>query len=112
MITFYKEVDQRARLCAISLSQAASAPDIKLAGIVHNAVELPTSPPSVGHERYLIEVARITPDKGQHLAVTVARRAGRKLSLARKGARAGEGRRDFDGHVQASPPPTAPDFPH
>src|SRR5207245_2239597 len=45
MITFYKEVAEQARLCAISLSQAASAPDIKLAGIVHNAVELPTAPP-------------------------------------------------------------------
>ena len=28
------------------------------------AVELPAAPPSAAHERYLIEVARITPDKG------------------------------------------------
>ncbi|OLE36828.1 MAG: hypothetical protein AUG48_06145 [Actinobacteria bacterium 13_1_20CM_3_68_9] len=62
MCTFYKEVHTRARLCAISLSQAASAPALRLAGIVHNAVELPTAPPNASHERYLIEVARITPD--------------------------------------------------
>jgi len=112
MITFYKEVDERARLCAISLSQAASAPDIKLAGIVHNAVELPTSPPSGGHERYLIEVARITPDKGQHLAVQVARRAGRKLILAGKVERSGEGMRYFEEQVEPFLSPTVEYYPN
>jgi len=112
MITFYKEVDQRARLCAISLSQAASAPEIKLAGIVHNAVELPTSPPSVAHERYLIEVARITPDKGQHLAVKVARRAGRKLILAGKVERSGEGMRYFEEQVEPFLSPTVEYYPN
>ncbi len=112
MITFYKEVDQRARLCAISLSQAASAPDIKLAGIVHNAVELPTSPPGVAHERYLIEVARITPDKGQHLAVKVARRAGRKLILAGKVERSAEGMRYFEEQVEPFLGPTVEYYPN
>ena len=112
MITFYKEVDQRARLCAISLSQAESAPDIKLAGIVHNAVELPTSPPSVNHERYLIEVARITPDKGQHLAVKVAQRAGRKLILAGKVERSGEGLRYFEEQVEPFLGPTVEYYPN
>jgi glycosyltransferase involved in cell wall biosynthesis len=100
MVTFYKEVDERARLCAISLSQAASAPDIKLAGIVHNAVELPVAPPSVAHERYLIEVARIIPDKGQQLAIQVAQKAGRKLILAGKVERSAEGMRYFEEHVE------------
>jgi glycosyltransferase involved in cell wall biosynthesis len=100
MCAFYKEVDTRARLCAISLSQAASAPAVRLAGIVHNAVELPTAPPSVAHERYLIEVARITPDKGQHLAIQVARRAGRKLILAGKVERSGEGAKYFEEQIE------------
>ena len=112
MCTFYKEVAERARLCAISLSQAASAPDVKLAGIVHNAVELPTAPPSVAHERYLIEVARITPDKGQHLAVQVARRAGRKLILAGKVERSGEGLRYFEEQVEPFLSPTVEYYPN
>jgi glycosyltransferase involved in cell wall biosynthesis len=112
MVTFYKEVDSRARLCAISLSQAESAPDLKLAGIVHNAVELPTAPPSVAHERYLIEVARITPDKGQHLAITVARRAGRKLILAGKVERSGEGLRYFEEEVEPFLSPTVEYYPN
>jgi len=112
MVTFYKEVDDRARLCAISLSQAASAPNVALAGIVHNAVELPTVPPSATHERYLIEVARITPDKGQHLAIQVAQRAGRKLILAGKVERSGEGLRYFEEQVEPFLSPTVEYYPN
>ena len=112
MVTFYKEVDDRARLCAISLSQAASAPNVALAGIVHNAVELPTAPPSATHERYLIEVARITPDKGQHLAIQVAQRAGRKLILAGKVERSGEGLRYFEEQVEPFLSPTVEYYPN
>ena len=98
--TFYKEVMDRVRLCAISVSQATSAPGLKLAGIVHNAVELPEAPPSLTHERYLVEVARITPDKGQHLAIEVARRTGRKLILAGKVERSGMGEEYFEDKVE------------
>jgi glycosyltransferase involved in cell wall biosynthesis len=112
MSTFYKEVDSRARLCAISVSQAASAPSLKLAGIVHNAVELPTTPPTVAHERYLIEVARITADKGQHLAIQVAQRAGRKLILAGKVERSDEGMRYFEEQVEPFLSPTIEYYPN
>ena len=98
--TFYKEVMDRVRLCAISVSQATSAPDLRLAGIVHNAVELPDAPPSQMHERYLVEVARITPDKGQHLAIEVARRTGRKLILAGKVERTGAGEQYFEEKIE------------
>src|SRR5438874_8601695 len=112
MRTFYKEVAERARLCAISLSQAASAPSLKLAGIVHNAVELPPAPPSQVHERYFIEVARITPDKGQHLAIALARRTGRKLILAGKVERSGEGERYFEEEVEPHLGPTVEYYPN
>jgi glycosyltransferase involved in cell wall biosynthesis len=112
MSTFYKEVHTRVRLCAISLSQAASAPSLKLAGVVHNAVELPTAPPSVTHERYVIEVARITPDKGQHIAIEVAQRAGRKLILAGKVERSEEGLRYFEEQVEPFLSPTVEYYPN
>ena len=110
--TFYKEVHTRARLCAISVSQAASAPSLRLAGIVHNAVELPTAPPSVTHERYLIEVARITADKGQHLAIQVAQRSGRKLVLAGKVERSAAGLRYFEEQVEPFLGPTVEYYPN
>lgn len=100
MATFYKEVMDAARLCAISLSQATSAPALRFAGIVHNAVGLPPEPPSPIHDRYFIELARITPDKGQHLAIQVAQRLGRKLILAGKVERTGEGERYFEDQVE------------
>jgi glycosyltransferase involved in cell wall biosynthesis len=112
MLSFYKEVMDSVRLCAISLSQAASAPTLKVAGIVHNAVELPAAPPSRNHERYLIEVARITPDKGQHLAIEVARRTGRKLILAGKVERSGEGERYFEDQVEPHLGPTVEYYPN
>jgi len=112
MRVFYKEVMEDARLCAISLSQAASAPALKLAGIVHNAVELPVAPASHAHERYLVEVARITPDKGQDLAIQVARRSGRKLILAGKVERSGEGQRYFEEKVEPHLGPTVEYYPN
>ena len=112
MESFYREVMDRVRLCAISLSQAASAPALKVAGIVHNAVEVPAAPPNQTHERYLIEVARITPDKGQHLAIQVARRTGRKLILAGKVERTGEGRRYFEEKVEPHLGPTVEYYPN
>jgi glycosyltransferase involved in cell wall biosynthesis len=112
MRTFYSEVDSRARLCAISLSQAASAPALTLAGIVHNAVELPAAAPSRSHERYLIEVARIIPDKGQHLAIQVAQRSGRKLILAGKVERTEEGMRYFEEQVEPFLGPTVEYYPN
>jgi len=110
--SFYKEVMDGVRLCAISLSQAASAPALKVAGIVHNAVELPAAAPSRNHERYLIEVARITSDKGQHLAIEVARRTGRKLILAGKVERSGEGERYFEEQVEPHLGPTVEYYPN
>src|SRR5256884_5887120 len=83
-----------------------------MAGIVHNAVELPTAPPSTSHERYLIEVARITPDKGQHLAIQVAQRAGRKLILAGKVERTGEGLQYFEEQVEPYLSPTVEYYPN
>lgn len=112
MCTFYKEVMHQARLCAISLSQATSAPVLRIAGIVHNAVEIPNEPPSVVHERYLVEVARITPDKGQHLAIELARRLGRKLILAGKVERSGEGERYFEDEVEPHLGPTVEYYPN
>lgn len=97
---FYREIEDRVRLCAISASQAATAPAVKVAAVVPNAVEIPTTPPSSSRERYLIEVARITPDKGQHLAIEVARRTGRKLILAGKVERSGEGERYFEDQIE------------
>ncbi len=84
--TFYQGLAARVGLIAISPSQRASAPELPWFATVPNAVDvdqlrLPDGRPP---EPYLLCLARICPEKGQHLAIAVARRTGRPLVLAGK----------------------------
>jgi glycosyltransferase involved in cell wall biosynthesis len=97
---FYRQVEDHVRLVAISQAQAASAPGVRFHAVVHNAVDIPKAVPARRHERYLVEVARITPGKGQDLAIEVARRTGRKLILAGKIERTREGERYFEEQIE------------
>lgn len=77
-------LQERVGLVAITASQQAQVASVRWAGVVHNAVD--TSGLEVGREKdcYLVQLARITPDKGQHVAIEVARMVGRPLVLAGK----------------------------
>ena len=83
--TFYSSTVDRAGLVAISEAQRRTLPDLPWIGTVHNAVDvenlLVTPTQKVP---FLLCLARICPDKGQHLAIEVARRAGMRLVLAGK----------------------------
>jgi glycosyltransferase involved in cell wall biosynthesis len=81
---FLAAIDDRVSLVAITASQQAQVASVDWRGVVHNAVDATEF--SIGREKgdYLVELARITPDKGQHLAIEVARRTGRPLVLAGK----------------------------
>jgi glycosyltransferase involved in cell wall biosynthesis len=98
--TYYRQVEERVRLVAISRSQAETAPELRFATIVYNAVEVPSGPVNRSREKYLIEVARICPDKGQHIAIEVARQTGRRLILAGKVERSPEGERYFEEEIE------------
>jgi glycosyltransferase involved in cell wall biosynthesis len=84
--TGYESVVDGAGLVAISQNQRESAPDLSWIGTVHNAVDINalTLGPAEAGEPYLVALARICPEKGQHQAIEVARRAGMKLVLAGK----------------------------
>lgn len=84
--TAYESVVDEAGLVAISQNQRDSTPDLKWVGMVHNAVDIDSLAlgSSEAAEPYLLVLARICPEKGQHLAVEVARRVGMKLVLAGK----------------------------
>lgn len=83
---YYGALRGRARLVAISDSQRDSAPDLPWIGRVHNAVDVDQLPPALPdrEDPYLLCLARITEEKGQHLAVEVAREVGMRLVLAGK----------------------------
>jgi glycosyltransferase involved in cell wall biosynthesis len=85
-LAFYAEIDRQVGLVAISRNQRKSAPQLRWAGVVHNAVDLNTLWMADRDDKrdYLLCLARICPDKGQHLAIEAARRAGMRLVLAGK----------------------------
>jgi glycosyltransferase involved in cell wall biosynthesis len=71
----------------ISRSQYAMMPKVKggtYAGVVHNAIDVASFPFQAEKDDHLLFLSRISPEKGPHLAVEVARRCGKKLILAGK----------------------------
>jgi len=83
---FLAEVDDRVHLVAISRSHMEQGRGVDWRGIVYNAIDpsgyRPVQPDE--KEDYIIQLARINPAKGQHLAIEVARRLGVRLVLAGK----------------------------
>jgi len=96
VLSFLEEVDQEVDLVAISDVQKAQAPGLRWRAVVHNAVRLDDFEFRERKEGYLVELARITPDKGQHLAIEVAERVGMPLVLAGKVDRDAKSRRYFE----------------
>jgi glycosyltransferase involved in cell wall biosynthesis len=71
----------------ISWAQRETMPNVRggnFAGAVHNAIDVASFPIGTEKEDYLLFLSRISPEKGPHLAVEVARRAGRRLIIAGK----------------------------
>ncbi|HXB04938.1 MAG TPA: glycosyltransferase, partial [Candidatus Angelobacter sp.] len=83
---FLGEVDDVVHLVAISRSQQEQVAGVKWRRVVHNAVDPAEYHPVCPEEKedYLMQLARISPSKGQHIAIEVARRVGRRLVLAGK----------------------------
>jgi glycosyltransferase involved in cell wall biosynthesis len=71
-------------LVAISQSQMDLSPDLPWVGVVHNSLDTSDIPFREDKEDYLVWLGRLSPDKGAHLAIEVARKAGRRILLAGK----------------------------
>ena len=84
---FLGAVDRRVHLVAISRAQQATVAGVEWRGVVHNAVDPELFTPITRREEkedYIVNLARISPDKGQHLAIELAKRLNVKLVLAGK----------------------------
>lgn len=77
-------VHDRVHLVAISEAQAASNPEICYAAVINNGVDLAAYPYARTKQDYLAYLGRVSPEKGTHVAVDVARRAGLPLKMAVK----------------------------
>lgn len=84
---FLGAIDRRVHLVAISRAQQAMVAGVEWRGVVHNAVDPSLFTPVTQRDKkedYLINLARISPDKGQHLAIELAKRLNVRLVLAGK----------------------------
>ena len=80
---FYRRHGHKARLVAISRTQADSAPvGVRIAEIVPNPIVVDRWPLRTEKKDYLLWIGRMDPVKGAHRAIEAARLAGRKLVLA------------------------------
>lgn len=68
----------------ISISDAERSyfPDLNYVATVHNGIDTETFTPGDGGGEHLLFAGRMAPEKAPHLAIEVARRAGRPLKLA------------------------------
>ena len=84
---FLAAIDRKVHLVAISRAQQAMVAGVEWRGVVHNAIDPQHYRPVTRHEEkedYIVDLARISPDKGQHLAIEMAKRLNVRLVLAGK----------------------------
>ena len=99
MRTIYAAMGDRIAIVAISHAQRGSAPEIPVAAVIHHGIDLDRYHYGPGGGGYLLFVGRMSPDKGVHDAIRLARRAGRRLVVVSKMWEEGE-RAYFDRHVR------------
>lgn len=97
---FLSEASERVGLVAISDAQRASAAELPWAATVHNAIDVDALAEPGEKDDYVVDLARICPDKGQAEAIEVARRLGVRLVLAGKLDRGTADRRYFAERIE------------
>jgi glycosyltransferase involved in cell wall biosynthesis len=83
----FVEVGKHASILAISHSQARQAQTyggVQIVEVIHHGVDLDLYKPGPGGGGYLMFIGRMSPDKGVHHAVRVAKKAGKQLMLSTK----------------------------
>jgi len=78
------EVARHASIVAISHAHARSFGGTPVAAVIHHGIDLDVHKPGPGTGGYLLFVGRMSPDKGVHHAVRVARQAGWPLVITAK----------------------------
>lgn len=95
----YAQAGTRVSIVAISHSQRRSAPEVPVAAVIHHGIDLGASTLGRGDGGYVLFLGRMSPTKGAHRAIRVARAAGRPILLAAKMWEPGE-RQYFAEHVE------------
>ncbi len=99
-LAFFREIHRDVDLVAISETQRAQAGGLRWNSVVHNAIDPASLVVGERKQPYLLQLARITPEKGQHLAIEAAHRVGMRLVLAGKVDKDAEAKRYFRKQVE------------
>ena len=82
---FYRSVDERIHLVAISAAQRDANSNVRYAGTIHNGIDLDAYPMNDGaRTEDLVYIGRANPGKNPDGAIRVARASGRQLKLVIK----------------------------
>lgn len=80
----FAAVADRVSIVAISHNQARSAAPLPISAVIHHGIDLDVYRLGPGGGGYLLFIGRMSPDKGVHRAVRIARRAGIPLKIVTK----------------------------
>jgi glycosyltransferase involved in cell wall biosynthesis len=80
----YRAMSARVPVIAISHAQAATAGEVPITAVVHHGLDARTFPVGRGERGHIAFVGRMSPTKGVHDAIRLARRAGERLVIAAK----------------------------
>lgn len=84
IIRLYERIGRYAAVVAISHHHRRTAPTVPVARVIHHGIDVDRIAIGAGDGDYLVFVGRMSPDKGVHRAINVARAAGRRLLIAAK----------------------------
>jgi glycosyltransferase involved in cell wall biosynthesis len=84
MISHFDGIASRVPIIAISHSQRRTAPNLPIAAVIHHGLDIEAFPMGTGKGDYLLFLGRMSPDKGVHRAIAVARAAHKPLFIAAK----------------------------
>jgi glycosyltransferase involved in cell wall biosynthesis len=80
----YLRIADRVPLIAISRAQCRPLPQLPVARVIHHGLDVADFPAGEGDGGYVLFLGRMTPDKGVHLAIEAADKAGVPLLIAAK----------------------------
>lgn len=80
----YVAAADRVHIVAISQAQRRSAPELRVAAVIHHGIDVDAVQPGPGDGGYALFLGRMSPDKGADRAIRIARAAGLPIVLAAK----------------------------
>jgi glycosyltransferase involved in cell wall biosynthesis len=92
LIDLYRRRSRDVPVIAISHDQASRSGTVPIGAVIHHGLDLNRYPVGRGGGGYLVALGRMSPDKGVHTAIEVARRLGIDLAIGAKMCEPGEHR--------------------